>query len=184
MREKIQTAYLAVAMILLAGGCAGVPSGVPPTDQNGGQRRVDAELRDAKAEATTLRADLAAARIATAKQEAELRELRRQVNELQQIVDARHAELIGLREERDRLVKSATIAQVRVADPSVLPASTADVHALQAKLHEMESALASLTAEIDQMKKAIRPSPQPSPRMGEGARPSPASSPARGEDKR
>jgi len=157
-----------LAIILLAGGCAGVSPGVSSADQNGGQRRAGAELQDAKTEAMTLRADLAAARIAAAKQEAELRELRRQVGELQQILDAKHAELIVLREERDRLVKSATVAQVRVADPSALPASTADVHALQAKLHEMESALASLTAEIDQMKKKMRPSPQPSPRMGEG----------------
>lgn len=151
----MQTAYLAVAMILLADGCAGVPSGVPPTDQNGGQRRVDAELQDAKTEAAALRSDLATARIAAAKQEAELRELRRQVNELQQIVDAKQAELISLRNERDRLEKSATIAQVRVADPSALPASTADVASLQAKLHDMESVLTALTAELAQVKKEM-----------------------------
>jgi chromosome segregation ATPase len=160
-----------LAIILLAAGCVHAPASVSSADQNSGQRRAGAELQDAKTEAMTLRADLAAARIAAAKQEAELRELRRQVTELQQILDAKHAELIGLREERDRLAKSATIAQVRVADPSALPASAADVNALQIRLHEMESALAALTAELAQMKKAV-------------VHPSPASSPARGEEKR
>lgn len=160
-----------LAIILLAGGCAGVPLGVSQADQHSGQRRADAELQDAKAEATALRADLAAARIAAAKQEAELRELRRQVNELQQIIDAKQAELTAVREERDRLAKSVTIAQVGVTDPSALPANAADVSSLQIKLHEMESALAALTAELAQVRKEI-------------ARPSPASSPARGEDKK
>lgn len=144
-----------LAIILLAGGCAGVPSGVSQADQHSGQRRADAELQDAKAEATALRADLAAARIAAAKQEAELRELRRQVNELQQIIDAKQAELIAVREERDRLAKSVTIAQVGVTDPSALPANAADVSSLQVKLHEMESALAALTAELAQVRKDV-----------------------------
>jgi hypothetical protein len=61
--------------------------------------------------------------------------------------------LIALREERDRLTQSATVAQVRVADPSALPASAADVAGLQAKLRELESALAVLTAELAQVRK-------------------------------
>jgi septal ring factor EnvC (AmiA/AmiB activator) len=155
MPERMHTAWLAVAMVLLAGGCASVPPTVPQADQDSGTRQAEAELLDAKAEATMLRADLAAARIATAKQEAELRELRRQVNELQQIIDARQTELSELREERDRLAKSVTIAQVQVADPSALPASAADVANLQTTLHEMESALATLTAELAQVKKDV-----------------------------
>lgn len=149
-------------IVLLMAGCTHVPPAVSHAGQISGQRQAEAELHEAKVEATTLRADLAAARIAAAKQEAELRELRRQVNELQQIVDAKHAELIALREERDRLAHSATVAQVRVADPSGLPASAADVTSLQAKLHEMESALAALTAELAQMKKEMaRPASAP-----------------------
>jgi len=159
-----------LAIILLAAGCTHAPASVSSVEQNSGQRQAEAELQDAKVEATTLRADLAAARIAAAKQEAELRELRRQVNELQQIVDAKHAELITLREERDRLAHTATVAQVRVADPSALPASAADVASMQTKLHEMESVLAALTAELAQMKKEMHPSPRPSPGAGEGMR--------------
>ena len=156
-----------VGLILLAGGCAGVPR----AEQNIRQGQADAALQEAKAESVVLRADLAAARIAAAKQEAELRELRRQVNELQQLVDAKQAELIELRNERDRLAQANTVAQVRVADPSALPASAADVAGLRAKLHEMESALAVLAAELAQVRKEMK-------------RPSPASSPTRGEEKR
>jgi len=112
-------------------------------------------LQDAKTEAMTLRAGLAAARIAAAKQEAELRELRRQVNELQQILDARQAELIGLREERDRLAQTATIAQVRVANPATVPAPADELTALKTRLHDMETTLAALTAELTQVKKAM-----------------------------
>ena len=140
-----------VGLVLLAGGCAGVPR----AEQNIRQGQADAALQEAKAESVVLRADLASARITSAKQEAELRELRRQVNELQQIIDAKQAELMAVREERDRLAKSVTIAQVQVADPAALPASAADVSSLRAKLHEMESTLAALAAELAQVKKAM-----------------------------
>ena len=146
-----------IVVVLLAGGCANVPS-IPGADQNSRQGRVEAAVQEAKAESAALRADLASARITAAKQEAELRELRRQVNELQQIIDAKQADLTALREERDRMAKSATIAQVHVADPSALPASAADVTSLQAKLHEMESALAALTTELAQVRKDMNQS--------------------------
>lgn len=144
-----------LAIILLAAGCTHTPASVSSVDQNNGQRQTEMALRDAKTEAAVLRSDLALTRIAAAKQEAELRELRRQVNELQQILDAKHAELITLREERDRLAHTTTIAQVRVADPSVLPAHAADVASLLTKLQAMESALAVLTAELAQVKKEM-----------------------------
>ena len=149
-----------LAIILPAGGCAHVPPDVPRADQNIRQGQADAAVREAKAESAALRADLASARIAAAKQEAELHELRRQVDELRQVADARHAELIALREERDRLTQSATIAQIREADPSALPASAADVAGLQARLRELESAVTTLTTELAQVKKAMAP---PSP---------------------
>ncbi len=165
-----------LVIILLAGGCASTPPSISRADQNSGYRQVEAALQEAKAETNALRADLASARIAAAKQEAELRELRRQVDGLQQAVEAKQAEVITLRNERDQREHTATIAQARIADPAALPARMTDIDALQAKLHEMESALAALTAELAQVKKAlVSPSPQPSPRMGEGAR---------GEDRR
>jgi septal ring factor EnvC (AmiA/AmiB activator) len=177
MPERMHTACVAIAMVLLTGGCASVPPGVPQADQNSGQRRADAELQDAKAETTILRADLAAARIATAKQEAELRELRRQVTELQQVIDANHAEVNALREERDRLAKSVTVAQVHVTDPSALPASAADVAALQAKLREMETVLTTLTAELAQVRKDVDQSTSVSKSKSSAARPSRPRSP-------
>ena len=148
-------AYLVITLVLWAGGCARLPSGVVPAEPNRGPQSADAALHDAQAEAMTLRADLAAARIAAAKQEAELRDLRRQVTELQQLVDAKHAELIALREERERLAPSATIAQVHVADPSAQSASAAEATRIEAKLHALEATLATLTAELAQLKQAM-----------------------------
>jgi chromosome segregation ATPase len=110
---------------------------------------------------------LATARIVAAKQEAELRELRRQADELRQAAEAKETELMALRQERDRLERTATVAQVRVAEQPVLPASMADVHAIQTKLGELESALAALTAELAQVKREMRPSPASSPSSGE-----------------
>lgn len=117
--------------------------------------QAEAAMQEAKAESAALRGELASARIAAAKQEAELRELRRQVEELRRVVDAKQTELIELQNERDRLVQTARIAQVGVADASVLPASAADVAGLRVRLHEMESALAALTAELAQVRKDV-----------------------------
>lgn len=141
--------------ILLTAGCAHVPASVPGSTPNNGTPQIEKALQDARTEAATLRSHLASARIMTAKQEAELRELRRQVNELQQILDARQTELIVLREERDRLAQAATVAQVRVADPSTLPPSADDVNAMKAKLREMETTLAALAAELAQVKREL-----------------------------
>jgi len=177
MPERMHTACLAIAMVLLAGGCASVPPGASQADQNNRQGQAEAAVQEAKAESAALRADLAAARIAAAKQEAELRELRRQVTELQQIIDAKQVELTALREERDRLAKSVTIAQIGVTDPSALPASAADVSSLQVKLHEMESALAALTAELAQVRKDVDHSASVSKSKPTAARPSRPRSP-------
>ncbi len=165
-----------VGMVLLAGGCASAPPDVPSAEQDG-HRQAEAAMQAAKAESTGLRSELASARIAAAKQEADLRELRRQVEELRQMVDAKHTELIALRNERDRLVQTAMIAQVRVADPFVLPASAAEVASLRTKLREMESALAVLTAELAQMRKVVDQSSSVSKSQPAAAKPSRLRSP-------
>lgn len=176
--------FLAIVLAGFVGGCAGVPSVVPQADQYVGQRQAVSALQDAKAETATLRAELATARIAAAKQEAELRELRRQVTELQQMVEAKHAELISLRNEKDGLTEAATVAQVRVADSVASQPSADELGAMKARLLDMETALAALAAELAQVKKALQPSPRPSPEAGEGVRTPAASSPASGEDTR
>jgi len=154
--------FLAIVLAVFVGGCAGVPPGIPHAGQNSAQQRAEAELQDAKAAAAALRADLAGARITAAKQEAELRELRRQVDELRHVADARHAELTALREERDRLTEAATVAQVRVADSVASQASADEVGAMKARLRDMETALAALTTEVAQMKKDMgRPESTP-----------------------
>jgi septal ring factor EnvC (AmiA/AmiB activator) len=177
MPKRMHIACMAIAMVLLAGGCASVPPGVPRADQNSMHGQGEAAVQEAKAESAGLRTDLASARITAAKQEAELRELRRQVTELQQVIDANHAEVSALREERDRLAKSVTVAQVHVTDPSALPASAADVAALQAKLREMETVLTALTAELAQVRKDVDQSTSVSKSKSSAARPSRPRSP-------
>jgi len=163
-------------MVLLAGGCANVPS-IPGAEQSSRLEQAEAAVQEARTESAALRADLASARISTAKQESELRELRRQVDELRQVADARHTELIALRNERDRLAQNSTIAQVGVADPSALPASAADVADLRTRLHEMESALAALTAELAQVRKDMAQSASISKSKPSASRPSRQGSP-------
>lgn len=166
-----------IVMSLLAVGCVNVPPGMSSTDQDNRHGQAETAAQEAKAESAALRADLASARIAAAKQEAELRELRRQVDELRQVVDAKHSELIALRNERDRLVQTSTIAQVRVADSSALPASAADVASLQTKLREMESVLATLTAELVQVRDTVDQSASVSKSKSAAAKPSRPRSP-------
>lgn len=158
MREH---ACATIVVVVLMAGCAASPSLQRDVNRAAVSSQADAAVREAKAEAAGLRADLAAARIATAKQQAELQELRRHVDELTQLADARQAELLTLREERDRLAQPVSIAQVRVADPQTSPA---ELSALQGKLSTMESAIATLAAEIAKIKQAMTTSASTPPR--------------------
>ena len=153
VQGRQRSASVTIFALLLAAGCASGPPAAFLAEHDVRARQTEAALQEATAEAAALRADVAAARIAAAKQEAELRDLRRQVNELQHMVEAKHAELTTLRDERDRLTQAATIAQVRVADPPTQSAGAVDVVGMQARLRELESALAALTTEVAQMKK-------------------------------
>lgn len=148
-------------MVLLLTGCATGPWTPPEAADVIHSRQSAAALQDSKAEAATFRADLAAARITAAKQEAELRELRRQISELQQLLDAKQAALIKMRDENERLAQSATIAQVRVADPGAVSTNPDEITVLKARLSDMEAALAALAAELAQVKKEIARPPQP-----------------------
>ena len=130
-----------LAIILLTAGCASVPSGVPYADQSSGQRQAETVLQDLRREAATLRAELAATRIAAAKQEAELQQVRSQVDELNRALSVNELESATVRHERDRLLLAQKIHE--------------DAGTTQAKLQEVESALTALTTEVSAVRRGL-----------------------------
>lgn len=166
-----------VGVILLAGGCATEPAADAMRQQiEAAQRHSDGMLRQTRAEANAQRAELAAARIAAAKQAAELQELREQFAELRQANEARQAEHVALRGERDRLIQARNDPQVQVSEvprlgPNTIESKTAEGKA-QVRVRELETALLMLSAELEQVKKKTgRHKGKPSPGIGKAPTP-------------
>lgn len=161
-----------VGTTLLATGCAAVQAGpvtAPEPHTALAQRHFDQTLREAKAESSQLRAEMAAAKIAAAKKEAELHELHRQLADIEQSraqqrqqVETKQQELVGLRAERDQLRQGQNEAQVQLAELPQLRQAAGDAKALEARvegrLKELESALSRLTAELVQVKQSLEQS--------------------------
>ena len=103
-----------LGLSLLLWGCAADP--IVRMEDDAARRRVDLVVREAQAEASTLRQEVAAARIAAAKKEAELPELRRQVAELQRTAEVKQGELAALRTDRDRLLQTKSEMERQVAE--------------------------------------------------------------------
>lgn len=171
-----------VGTTLLATACAAVqavPGTAPEPHTTLAQRHFDQTLREAKTESSQLRAEMAAARIAAAKKEAELHELHRQLTDIEQSraqqrqqVEAKQQELVVLRAERDQLRQGQNEAQVQLAELPQLRQAAGEAKALEARverrLNELESALARLTAELVQVKESLeqsRVSPKTKPHM-------------------
>lgn len=156
-RRPWPSAVALLGVALLSGGCAG-PS-LDPMQQSIGaaQRNMDMMLRQARTEAGALRAELAEARIAAAKQEAELQELRQQVSELRQTIETRLAEQAQVRAERDKLSQVKSDLQTQLVELPLLRQSLADAKAgearAQARVKELHSALVAAGSEVEQPKK-------------------------------
>ncbi len=140
---------------LLLSGCASTQAVLPAVESEVAQRHAAAVIQDVRAEAATLRADLAAARIAAAKKEGELQLLRRQVAEVRRAVEAKHAELIFLRNERDRLLEARNEAEAQLARLKQLSHTVPESKATQTKVNKLESLLIGLSADFAQLKKAL-----------------------------
>jgi hypothetical protein len=102
-------------------------------------------LQDLRREAASLRGELAATRIAAAKQEAELQQVRSQVDELNRALSVKELEFAAVRQERDRLLLTQKIHE--------------DAGTTQAKLQEVESALTALATEVAQVKHELAQAP-------------------------
>jgi LysM repeat protein len=113
-KSAILRGFCLVGLGLLLWGCAAEPTLWMESDA--ARRRVDLVVRDAQAEVSSLRQEVAVARIAAAKKEAELPELRRQVAELQRAAEAKQGEVAALRTDRDRLLQTKIGLEQQVAE--------------------------------------------------------------------
>jgi len=193
---------LVAAVWLSAQGCAGGGMVLPDRSLEDAQRQADTQIHRARAETEAIRVEMAATRIAAAKQEAEVQELRREIMELrqaeahlraantelthttaereqaqQQAIDAKEAELMALRAERDRLVHSAGEPQAKLTMATQPRQGPAD-RGIPAKLKELESTVALLTVEVAELKKRLagKKAAQPSAALPSTTEPPPAGS--------
>ena len=126
-RRPQRFALILLGATLLSGGCA-THSVDPAMSQaiTAAERKTDLMLKQARTEAGALRGELADARIAEAKQEAELEDLRAQVSELRQTVEIRQAEQSRLRAERDKLSQVKSELQTQLVEVPLLRQSLAE----------------------------------------------------------
>jgi chromosome segregation ATPase len=102
---------------------------------------------------------VATARIASAKQEAELQDLRRQVGELQQTLLTKQHDLATLRQERDGLLQASAEIQAQVVTVAESPQPEREAKAadpsMSRRLGQLESMVQALRASLEQMHKDV-----------------------------
>ncbi|MDA2911946.1 hypothetical protein MYX04_13590 [Nitrospiraceae bacterium AH_259_D15_M11_P09] len=153
--KQVRSILSTGVVALFLSGCASTQTVLPAVESEVAQRHAAAVIRDVRAEEATLRADLAAARITAAKKEGELQLLRRHVAEVRRAVEAKQAELIFLRNERDRLVEARNEAEAQLARLKQLSHTVPESNAAQAKVNKLESLLIGLSADFVQLKEAL-----------------------------
>lgn len=132
---------MVVLWLLLLSGCAALATPDPELPATTGSV---ARLRDREAALAVVRVDLAAARIAAAKKEAELQELRQVVAQLRQENAAAHQALLTLRREVDE--RQANIERRQVEQVEASQARKAET------VSTLERTVAALMAEVGQLK--------------------------------
>ncbi len=156
-----------MGLLVLLAGCAHEAKSLVSGEVEAARRQREAVIRDVQREAAALRSDMAATRIEAAKKEAELQELRARVDEFAQALEAGQGELETLRAERDQLIQTKGDLQAQLAELRGWSDTTAHAKAgsagpassdkaapsAQARLKELESAVARLSAELAEMKK-------------------------------
>jgi LysM domain len=149
--------------LLLAAGCTGERSASRFLETTNARAQADAVVRDTQAEFATLRQDLAAARIATAKHEAEAGELRRQANslqtdrtELRKMLEQAQSAITALQSERDEtkqvLVQTQTVSVVRQASGGE---ARTDGNNVQADMKELKAQIVTLSDGLAQLKQRL-----------------------------
>jgi LysM repeat protein len=168
-----------VFCLTLSAGCGSERSASRLPETTTTRVQADAFIHNAQAELAALRRDLAAARIATSKQEGEAAELRRKTTvlesdraELRKMLEQAHSAVNALQIERDELkqtlVQTQTVSVVRQDSSTSTKLGGIDV---QADMKELNARMVTLSNAVAQMKQrfsdnvratAGRPSREPS----------------------
>jgi LysM repeat protein len=199
MNRAIGFSMVFLACLSLSAGCTSERAASRLLETTTARAQADALVHDTQAELATLRRDLAAARIATSKQEGEGAELRRNATaleadraELRKMLAQAHSAVNALQLERDELKQAQSQTQTAsvTRDDSSGPAKT-DGNNVQADMKELNARMVLLTDELAQLKQrfphngratAVRPSHE-SPKRVAASAPGPvardATTPAR-----
>jgi LysM repeat protein len=177
---------------LLASGCAADRTSWPGPEVEAARRQADQVVRDSYTEVAAMRQELATTRITAAKKDAEVQDLRRQVEELTQAtaelrqsraaqlqeIENAQTEAAQLRDERDRLLQATKGTTGQGVDSSPLSddaGKSEPTATMQTRLAELESAVSTLTAELTQVKRELeKPSGKPEGRPSTSKRSLPA----------
>ena len=175
MNRAIGFSMVFFACLSLTAGCSSERSTSRLLETTTARAQADALVHDTQAELATLRRDLAAARIATSKQEGEATELRRNTTaleadraELRKMLEQAHSAVNALQLERDELKQAQSQTQTAsvTRHDSSGPAKT-DGNNVQADMKELNARMVLLTDELAQLKQrfphngraiAVRPS--------------------------
>jgi LysM repeat protein len=143
-------------LLLALPGCGGGHLAAALADAEAARRHADTVVRDTAQEAAALRAELAATRIAAAKQEADDQDLLARLAELRRTVETRQGELASLRVERDQLVKTNVELQGQLAEAVRARQVAADGGQTQSKVQALEAALAQVVEQLADVRRSVK----------------------------
>ena len=160
MNRAIGLSMVFLACLPLSAGCSSERSTSGLLETTTARAQADALVHDTQAELAIIRRDLAAARIATSKQEGEAAELRRKATaleadraELRKMLEQAHSDVNALQNERDELkqtlVQTQTVSVVRQDSSAPTKLDETD---LQADMKELNARMVLLTDELAQLK--------------------------------
>ena len=183
--EQLARRIAVLLFVMLAVGCAGKKpapseSSLPAIAYSASSTsKVDAIIRNAKQEVAALRADLGAARIAATKKDVETDELRRDLAQYRQrfselqVTKEQHQyagekarqELSTVKTEREKLLRDRQELQRELDEVpklrDALAASRASENQVQAKVKELETALATLAEQLTKNREPRLNEPMP-----------------------
>ena len=160
MNRAIGLSMVFLACLPLSAGCSSERSASSLLETTTARAQADALVHDTQGELAALRRDLAAARIATSKQEGEATELRRKTTvleadraELRKMLEQAHSTVNALQIERDELKQALAQTQtVSVVRPNSSAPTKLDETDLQADMKELNARMVLLTDELAQLK--------------------------------
>ena len=160
MNRAIGFSMVFLACLPLSAGCSSERSAFSLLETTTARAHADAVVHDTQGELAAIRRDLAAARIATSKQEGEAAELRRKTTaleadraELRKMLEQAHSDVNTLQNERDELKQALAKTQtVSVERPNSSAPTKLDETDLQADMKELNARMVLLTDELAQMK--------------------------------